>query len=364
MGFYISDYETELRQHINLSESAWLVIDEDVKSFGNGGKYNLAGFLNRVFTNFYQDAEATVSQRRMSKEEELVKLFSSDEFKAMDNSVTKTYITKIVDVYTQELLEKIGKYEKGRGQKVRINKENVEILRESSEAEFYNNSIGAYVKAVFEEYASKPMFEREQIYFKETVDGILSAIALKKKVKISILKKIDSESRESYTRKFYLTPYKIMQDKTRMYNYAVGYSEEIKEDGALLPRTVVCYRISRIDHLLVLSSKGGYLSKADRDEIDEKIERKELQFLAGDVIELKVRFTDKGLENFNRQLYLRPHEYQVVEGEDNVYVFNCTEMQAINYFFKFGRDVEILSPEETRERFAKRYRDAYDRYAK
>ena len=35
MGFYIADLETELKQHLNLSTSAWLVIDEDVKNFSS-----------------------------------------------------------------------------------------------------------------------------------------------------------------------------------------------------------------------------------------------------------------------------------------------------------------------------------------
>ena len=363
MGFYIPEFETEWKQHLNLSDSAWIIIEEDVRNFSNGSKYNLAGFLNRIFVNFYQEAEATISQRFLNKSEELVAMFSSPEFKSMDKKTTDVYVTKILDVYEKSLITKAGSYEKGEGKKFRINKENVDILRESSENIYYNNSIGAYLKAIFEEYALKPMFEREQIYFKGTMDILQSAISQKKSVKMSILKKINPNSHESYTRKFYLSPYKIIQDKTRMFNYVIGYSEELKGEGnETWPRRAVCYRISRIDHLLIMSSKSGFISKADQEAIDKMVTDKDPQFLAGEIIELKVKFTDKGIESFNRQLYMRPTDFEKVEGEENTYIFRCTEVQAINYFFKLARDVEILAPERTRDKFIQRYRDAYMQY--
>jgi hypothetical protein len=357
MGFNINDP----KQHLNLSDSARLVIDEDIRNFGNGAKYNYSGFLNRVFLNFYQDAEATISQRFLNKNEELVHLFSSKEFKTMDKATTELYITKILDVYENELIEKSHRYEKGKGGKFQLNKESIEILNESAESIYYN-SLGAYLKAVFEEYAMRSMCEREQIYFKNVVDVVENAILQKKKLKMSILKKINPKSREVYTRRFYLSPYKIIQDKTRTFNYVIGYSEEVKEDGTLWPKRVVCYRISRISHLLIMSSMSGFISKEEKRQIDDMLIEKEPQFLAGDVIDLKVRFTEKGLESFNRQIYMRPQKYVKDETEENVYTFRCTEVQAVNYFFKLARDVEILEPERTREKFIARYRDAYNQY--
>ena len=33
MGFYIPEFETEWKQHLNLSDSAWIIIEEDVRNF-------------------------------------------------------------------------------------------------------------------------------------------------------------------------------------------------------------------------------------------------------------------------------------------------------------------------------------------
>ena len=134
MGFHISGetefsgFITDMKQNLNLSIPAWLVIDEDIMSFGNGNKYNLAGFINRVFSNFYQESEAAIEQRYLEKSRELKKMFSSKEFKGMDKAATELYTSKILETYKAELIKKARSYEKGEGRKFRINNENVSVL--------------------------------------------------------------------------------------------------------------------------------------------------------------------------------------------------------------------------------------------
>ena len=362
MGFCFHKYDIEHKIHLNLSHSAWLVIDDDIKSFSYGEKYNLAGFLNRVFTNFHLEADASIEERYMERANELSVLFSSKEFKKIDEKTSNLYMDKILNEYRTTLEEKIKQYPKGEGRKVRINKENVSALEESLDSEFYEGAIGAYWKAIFEEYAGKPIYERERIYFKDNVELIESAISQRKKLKLSILKRTDSQGNEEVTRRFYLSPYKIIQDKTRSYNYVVGYSEELLDDGTRAPKRVACYRISRIDHMTIIRSEIAFIKEDDKKAIDDMIAQKEPQFLVGEVLDIKVRFTKRGEESFQRQLYLRPQTYQKVEGEEYTYIFKCTEIQAINYFFKFEREALILSPKSTREKFMEKYRLAYEKY--
>ena len=84
--------------------------------------------------------------------------------------------------------------------------------------------------------------------------------------------------------------------------------------------------------------------------------------MAGELSEIEVIFTAKGLELFERQLYLRPTVYTKIG--QNRYLFHCTEMQAIHYFFKFGRDAQIVTPKHLRERFISYYREALAAYEK
>jgi predicted DNA-binding transcriptional regulator YafY len=59
---------------------------------------------------------------------------------------------------------------------------------------------------------------------------------------------------------------------------------------------------------------------------------------------------------------LRPQLVELCEG--NEFVFKCTEAQAEFYFFKFGKDAEILEPEELRNKLANMYDEALRMYMK
>ena len=354
MGFWFDDISTEWKQHINLSESAWIVIHEDIKNFySSEEEESFSGFLNRVFRNYYQLAKATVSLRLEEKEEELVKLYSSSDFKKIDSETIATIIDKQLETYKNELLDLAKSYQSGHGEKFRINKENLDLLRESLEDEYYDGSVGKYLKAIFEEYATKPTYIREQIFFEEIVEKIRYAISNQKKLKITLNDKVTVKEDKKYNRKFYVSSYKIEQDSTKTFNYLIGYSIEIeKEDAVEAP---CCFRISRIKKINVQSSMGGKISKEKAKELDDLLIERTVMFMSSDPIDIQIRFTDKGLEAFRRQLYMRPRIYTIDKDDKHLYTFRCTEIQAINYFFKFGWDANIISPVELHERIKLRY---------
>ena len=268
----------------------------------------------------------------------------------------------LVKEYENKLLEKAYAYPKGVGKKFRVNRQNVEILRESSASSFYHDSIGSYMKAVFEEYTALSQAERERVLFKETIDACQFAIAKRNKLKVSLQQRLSANNSESYTRKFYITPYTLSTDKNGLYNYLVGISEEIKSDGSLGEKRISSFRISRIQKISVMSSMSGFLSHQKIEEINKEISEKSLPYMAGDLISVEVAFTAKGLELFDRQLYLRPAAFEKIDA--STYVFHCTELQAIHYFFKFGRDAFIQKPQYLQEKFKSYYREAFEAYSR
>lgn len=372
--FCIDEFETELKQHINLSESAWLTIDEDIKNFYEPKeKKSFSGFLNRVFKNFYQKADATISLRFIEKEEELEKLYSSKEFSSFDKKTISLFIGKYINVYEQELKEKALSYPSGHGEKFRINKENLDILRESSEANYYEGIIGKYLKAIFEEYALKPLYIREQIFFNDVILTIQNAIYRKKKLKISLLEKTTVQGDSRYIKKYLVSPYYIVQDKTNSFNYLIGYSEEIKdtvvEENGFKRKTIeygektpACFRISRIGKIDMQISMGMCYSQDKANILNEMLIKRTPMYMSGEPITIKIQFSDKGLESFKRQLYMRPQFYTVDKTDKHIYYFECTEIQAINYFFKFGWDALVLEPTDLAEKFKKRYERALKTY--
>ena len=63
------------------------------------------------------------------------------------------------------------------------------LKNDSSEDEYYDNNVGAYLKALFEEYSLLQTYEREKVFFRDCVDIIKKAILSKKKLKLYIKQK-------------------------------------------------------------------------------------------------------------------------------------------------------------------------------
>ncbi len=373
--FYIEDYLNELKQHLNLSENAWLTVTEDIKNFySEAKKESFSGFLNVIFKNFYEQSKASISLRCLEKKEELNDIYSTNKSLSKDKVLLNNIINTYLKSYEENLLKKATSYPKGAGQKFRINKENLAILKDIEEANYYDNSIGLYLKAIYEEYVLKPLYIREQIFFKDTYDEINNAIKNERKLKISLLSKISVDGKHKYTKKFYVLPYKIVQDKTNSYNYLIGFSEEIKdiiqkdENGKeykttiTLERSPACFRLSRIENASLMSSMGAHISKDNKNELDKLLIERTAMFITTDSIDIKVKFTEKGLESFKRILYMRPQFYKIDKNDKYLYTFNCTELQAIHYFFKMGWDVQIIEPISLREKFIQRYSRAIKSY--
>ncbi len=371
--FYVDDNANELKQHVNLSENAWLVIREDIKTFYDSeSKESFSGFLNRVFKNFYQRADASIYLRYMEKADELEKLYSSKEFATFDKGTIKKFIDKYAEVYENELIAKSRSYPSGHGEKFRINKENIAILRNVEEANYYENSIGLYLKAIFEEYVTKPQYIREQIFFADTLSEINKAIKDERKLKIALVQKITQSGEKRPRKKYYVSCYKIVQDKTNSFNYLIGFAEEIKEmddpehEGvrtiSIGEKSAVGFRISRIEKANVMSSMGAHISKERANELEKDLVERTAMYMPGNPIDIKVVFTDKGLEDFRTQLLMRPQFYKIDKEDKHVYLFRCTEVQAINYFFKMGSHATIVEPASLYEKFMKRYESGFKSY--
>ena len=361
MGFFINEITYELKQHLNLSEKAWDTIYGDMRNFyGEEEKQSFSGFLNRIFYNYYQEAEGSIGIRCNQLKEELICLSEQNRRAFSDSRATEKMISVIISKYENELYSKAVSYPKGLGKKFRVNRQNLEILKDSDSSDYYDDSIGTYMKAVFEEYVTLSSADREGVFFKDTIESCNYAISQRKKIKISLQQRISPKDGTTYARRFYVAPYKVVSDKMNMFNYLIGISEEILSDGSLGEKRISSFRISRIDKISVMNSMSGFLSQQKIDEINKELQKKPAQYMAGDLIDIEVVFTKKGLESFERHIYLRPTDYKRIDTYS--YIFTCTELQAIHYFFKFGKDAVIKSPVELNDKFRNYYKEALCAY--
>ena len=284
------------------------------------------------------------------------------------------FIKKYAKLYKEELKKLAFSYPKGEGRKFRINKENLDIIGELYEAEDYCSNLGKYLKAIYEEYSSLPRFEREQIFFSEAFSKTNQAIYQQNKLKVTLLSQYTPDGTKQVARKFYISPYKIVQDKTNTYNYIIGVSEEIKEaiikdengedrkTHETTAKIPACFRLSRIDKIDIQVSMGAHISQENAKLLDNMLIKNTAMFMTSNTIKIKVKFTDVGLESFNRHIYLRPQFYEIDPLDNHIYIFDCTETQAINYFFKFGQDAIILEPQSLANTFKTKYEKALNSY--
>ena len=142
----------------------------------------------------------------------------------------------------------------------------------------------------------------------------------------------------------------------------IGLSKNMYELDA--EERIVSFRLTNLassDAQVEVFQQKKALTRDEKFEIEERIRKNGVQYLVSQETErIKVRFHAGGEEMYRKKLHLRP--VCVEKTEDNIYIFDCSERQAANYFFAFGRNVEILAPEKLRQDFLTGYQRAYNLY--
>jgi len=110
-------------------------------------------------------------------------------------------------------------------------------------------------------------------------------------------------------------------------------------------------------------TKTFHLNKQEIANIESQLSTYSPAYLVGKPEQIKVKLTPKGKRSYQSRLYSRPEKIEVLSTDD-IYVFDCTPQQVFNYFFSFGADAEIISPEYLRNRFLNTYKQALTKYSR
>lgn len=344
MAFTVNDATENNKQHLNLSMMAYQIVQSDMFTFGED---KLSGFLNRIFAHYCPMAEASVSRILNGLRGDLEKDLSAI---AGDGKTKKQIVNRLMAQKESQLIRQTASYGNGMAFKFWLNKENLAYLTEpDSECgeEAYYARRGTYIKCVVEEYARLPYVRREMIYFLPFADTIRYGIREEKQLRAV------TESGTVYS----IYPYDILCDPLSTANYLVGYCR--RYDSPESEKQPCSFRISALQSIKVEKSKSAFLKESDRKLLAREIASRGVQFMADSGEEIHVRLTEAGMRKYRRQAHLRP---MALRREGDTFVFRCTTAQAEFYFFKFGKDAEILLPSALRDRFRSLYREAADAY--
>lgn len=305
-------------------------------------------FINTVIRNFYPVADASISIRLEEYEDKLINTLGS---KASKNILS--LLLKAEQQRLETLANSYDKPEKSSSKSpLRLQNDIFHYLTGEGgtrENLFNNYTMTGYLRTLIEEYARLPYKKRERIYYIQKYQALEHAILTKKQLLLTV----------SSGRRFHVLPYTIMEDPLGTASYLVGFSYETGLDKTL--KIPCSFRIASLQDFRIENSKSGYLHPADIQLLKKKIADNGVQFLISDTIPINVKLTPLGIDKFNHQLTLRPTPTHT-DQETGIYTFNCSKAQAEFYFFKFGKDVEILSPEDLRNHFKEGYLDAYHNY--
>jgi len=199
-----------------------------------------------------------------------------------------------------------------------LNKKNEEIFMDTLirnkveiEAEYWRN--------IFFTYINNLRYKREEILFENKFKDIRGAIKTEKKIKIKYHKYIRL-----------VNPYFIKVSDSENRSYLFCYCEKNNDYRN--------YRISEIEEIWLTNEKNEIRDKKYIDDV-----RKNFDPFLSYKNRVKVKFTEKGIELYEKVLANRP---RLIEEKDGIYTFECDNKLAMIYFAQFYSEVKILEPEE------------------
>ena len=346
-----SPYNEEQKQRINLSNYAEVVLRQDYVLYGRNTKWT--GFLNEIISVYSIknkiSIDEDVNSYRKQLKEALACFDDSDKLNEIIETLVVDYQSKLREI-------RFRNAPKGESILFRLNNENFNKLYGKNGKPIllgrdYERP-SQYLKALLEEFTRLPMSEREALYFRGILREIRDvAIGNNHAVEVCIGSQI-----------FHVRPYKVMQDTGAQHLYLVGKSRNITRHGE---EKIASFRISNLDdnnstYTLLAEEPENGLKKEENDEIEEKIRKVGVQYLVEDSVIIKLRLDIKGKDMYKKKTQQRPVHIDKIG--DDVYVFDCTTQQIVNYFFSFGCHAEILEPESLRRALKVGYQRAYELY--
>ena len=131
-----------------------------------------------------------------------------------------------------------------------------------------------------------------------------------------------------------INPYFIKVSDSESRSYLFCYCEKNKDYRN--------YRVSEIEEIWFTNEKIEIKDKKYIDEVYKNFD----PFLSYKN-RVKVKFTEKGLELYEKVLINRP---KLLAKDNNIYTFECDSKLAMIYFAQFFSLIEILEPQALREK--------------
>ena len=309
------------------------IINKDAESFEffkkDGVSLNKNAFLTKLIVNYSNDFRQ-IQNADFDFVKKSLRQICSIESKIEELSFKLSErINKRVSAFENEKFDKLIS--------IKPTKESCATISYIENYDLKGISLSEYFRNMLAYYSSMPQDKRESIIFKTQKDAILQAIKNHKKIYLS-----------TKTSTMVVSPYATTHTKEELHGYLLAV-----KDKKCFP-----IRLSRIESVDILQENAFFYP--DQISLFEKMLTFGPQFAYGkDEGQAVVKLTETGKQWF-KKIYL--HRPLPVKVEEDLYYFDCSHSQVLNYFKKFGANAQILEPIKLKENMSNFYKSAYRLY--
>lgn len=299
------------------------ILEKDAETFEflkkDGITPNKNAFLTTLICNYFEQfnlkqenllklVEKTINSNLFINEEK-VKQISQEIVNQFNNEISHDLVDKFDSLIS-----------------LKPTKETIPIISFVETYLLNNCSLSKYFRDMFVDYTSLPQDMRAKIIFKEQYN-ILSE-AINKKQKVFITTKNTNNIME-------ISPYLFSHSKEEMHIYLMYKQKE----------SCRSIKLSKITSVTILNQSSTF--NEDDIRLFQKMLKYGVQFFYdNNEEEIVVKLSPRGQKLFHKIYVHRPIPTKI---ENDIFYFNCSYTQILQYFSRFGGDVEIISPESIRK---------------
>lgn len=315
--------------NVKVSNKIIEILDRDMETFNQKNRNSM---INKIIFTYL----------KVKNEDDIQEKILND-IKKIETNISKEKEKKIKEIIKKNIYETLT-IKKGNSKLVNfhLNKKTFDECKSLGENSNYFDT--EFFRVVFEWYAFKAKYKREQILFHEEISIIKEAINKKYELEFNV--KLNDERlikiQDSY-------PFGIFESKDENFNYLVT----VDKNGETYST-----RISNMKNVSLIR-KVFSVSKEIEEKAKKRIEKK--YYGMGDTVWCKIQFTEEGYSNYKTISHLRPKPIE--ENEKNkVLTFNEPEDSLFFYFKQFGQSIKILEPQSLKNRLKDFYKKSLESY--
>ena len=330
----------EEKIRVNLSKRTLDLLLKDAENFEffkKDGTLNKNAFLNQLITNYHEDYAR--------KQKEMLEIIARSISELNDASYE-------AENGAYQILNRLNLYQNGTDENSEVHISFRPTRTSSSTIDFIehhelkDSSRSNYYRMLFDSYCALPQDKRERIIFRDLVEQIEEAITEDRQIYL-LSKNNFLLGKSGIT----LSPYSLSLTREELYNYLLA---EIDEYHAV--RTM---RLCRIRSIRILTEKRVFSDQVKKILDKMIVNGPQYPYQEDEEERIEVRFTDEGLRMFKVYYLHRPVPVSI---EDHVYTFECSYMQAMTYFSRFGENALIISPVKLRKKMLEYHSIARKKY--